>query len=274
MPYLPINDINIYYESHGAGESLILISGLGGDRTFWQGSLDILSAHFRVIIFDTRGIGRTDQPESSYSMAMFADDLAGLMKALDIPQAHILGFSMGGQIAVQFALTYPEKINKLIIAASCARLNTQIRLYVDAVLNVYEDGISTKQMFDLIAPWLFSNTFLSIPGNEAYLQFDENDLEQQPLYAWRNQYLAQRAFDITLDLKTIQAASLIIAGELDVFAQLNDAHVLAKEIPQAKLEIIPGAGHLFNFENPDLFHDLVINFLLSSGLKLPSNLIY
>lgn len=224
MPHQHINNINIYYESHGTGEPLILISGLGGDRTFWQASLDTLSEHFQVIIFDTRGIGRTDQPESPYSMAMFADDFAGLMTALDIPKAHILGFSMGGQIALQFALTFPDKVNKLIIAASCARLNTQIRLYVDAVLDVYQGGISTKQMFELVAPWLFSNAFLSVPGNEAYLQFDENDPEQQPLYAWRNQYLAQRAFDITPQLKNIQAAPLIITGELDAFAQLSDAH--------------------------------------------------
>jgi 3-oxoadipate enol-lactonase len=263
MPHLLSNNINIYYEIHGQGQPLILISGLGGDRTFWQASIGPLSAQFQVIIFDTRGIGRTDAPETPYSMAMFADDLAGLMDALQIPQAHILGFSMGGQIALQFALKYSERINKLIIAASCARLNTQIRLYVDAVLDVYEGGISTKQMFELIAPWLFSNKFLSVPGNEAYLQYDENDPEQQPFYSWKNQYLAQKAFDVTPQLKDIQAAPLIITGEQDVFAQLSDAKTLHEGLTGASLKIISGAGHLFNFEQPKLFHDTVINYLNS-----------
>ncbi|UOE46232.1 alpha/beta hydrolase [Mucilaginibacter sp. SMC90] len=263
MPHLLSNNINIYYEIHGQGFPLILVSGLGGDRTFWQASIEPLSAQFRVIIFDTRGIGRTDAPEEAYSMELFADDLAGLMDALQISQAHILGFSMGGQIALQFALKYPQKIDKLIIAASCAKLNTQIRLYVDAVLEVYEGGITTKQMFELIAPWLFSNSFLSVPGNEAYLQYDENDPEQQPLYAWRNQYLAQRAFDATPKLKDVKAGPLIITGELDVFAQLSDAMALHEGLSGSTLKIIPGAGHLFNFEQPKIFHDTVINYLNS-----------
>lgn len=261
MPHLLSNNINIYYESYGHGQPLILISGLGGDRTFWQASIGVLSAKFRVIIFDTRGIGRTDAPEGPYGMEMFADDLAGLMDALQMPRAHVLGFSMGGQIALQFALKYPERINKLIIAASCAKLNTQIRLYVDAVLDVYEGGISTKQMFELIAPWLFSNGFLSIPGNEVYLQYDESDPEQQPLYAWKNQYLAQRAFDITSRLKDIKASPLIITGELDVFAQLSDAKTLQEGLIGSTLAVIPRAGHLFNFERPETFHDTVLNYL-------------
>jgi len=261
MPYILSNGIHLYYETYGSGEPLILISGLGGDRNFWQASIGPLSVHYRVIIFDTRGIGKTEAPGAAYSMEMFADDLAGLMSGLHIQQAHILGFSMGGQIALQFALKYPEQVKRLIIAASCARLNTQIRLFIDAVLTVYENGISTRQMFELIAPWLFSDSFLSRPGNDVFLQFDEDDPEQQPLYAWKNQYLAQRAFDGTAELHRIKTAPLIISGEMDVFAQLNDAQILAAGLPGARLEILRGAGHLFNFEMPDVFHELVTGFL-------------
>ncbi len=196
-----------------------------------------------------------------YSMEIFANDLAGLMDALQLEQAHILGFSMGGNIALQFALKYPDKISKLIIAASCARLNTQIRLYVDAILDVYEKGISTRQMFELVAPWLLSNSFLSKPGNEVYLQYDESDPEQQPLYAWKNQYLAQRTFDISGQLQSIAACPLILTGEHDVFAQLSDARILADGIAGSTLKVIPEAGHLFNYEKPGLFHSLITDFL-------------
>lgn len=261
MPYIQSNGIQIYYEIHGDGEPLILISGLGGDRTFWQDSLKYFSTDYQVIIFDTRGIGRTDAPNQAYSIDIFADDLNGLMEALNIPQSHILGFSMGGNIALQFAVKYPSKVNKLIIAASCATLNTQIRLYVDAVLDVYEKGITTKQMFDLIAPWLFSNNFLSIAGNDIFLGFDENDPEQQPLYAWKNQYYAQRAFNIIPELHKITIRPLIITGAHDVFAQLSDAKILADGIPGSTLSIIPNVGHLFNYETPETFHTLVLGFL-------------
>ncbi len=261
MPHVQSNGIQIYYEIHGNGDPLILISGLGGDRTFWQDSLKYFSAHYQVIIFDTRGIGRTEAPGQAYSMDMFADDLNGLMEGLNIPQSHILGFSMGGNIALQFAVNYPDKVRKLIIAASCATLNTQIRLYVDAVLDVYEKGITTKQMFDLIAPWLFSNNFLSNPENEIFLRFDENDPEQQPLYAWRNQYFAQRSFNIIPELEKITAKPLIITGEHDVFAQLADAKIIADGIPGSTLQVIPNVGHLFNYESPETFHTIVLDYL-------------
>ena len=168
---------------------------------------------------------------------------------------------MGGQIAMSFALKYPSKVSKLIIAASCAKLNNQIQLYVDAVLSVYEGGATPKQMFELVAPWLFSAAFLNKPENTNYLKFDEEDPEQQPLYAWKNQYLAQRKFDITRQLKDINAPTLILSAEQDQFANPSDANILAQSIPGAKWEIIPFAGHLFNYESPDLFHQLVLNFL-------------
>lgn len=261
MPHLHANGINIYYEQYGQGYPLVLISGLGGDRTFWQPSIDILSRHFKLVIYDTRGIGRSDAPEAPYSMQMFADDLAGLMDGLNISHAHVLGFSMGGNIALQFALKYPQKISKLILAATCATLNIQIKLYVDAVLSVYEGGISTGAMFNLVAPWLFSERFLSLPGNEAYLQFDENDPEQQPLYAWRIQYQAQREFNVIPKLSNIAHKPLILTGEHDVFAQMNDAKILSDGIPGSELKVIAGAGHLFNYEYPELFHECISEFL-------------
>ncbi len=109
MPLITANNISIYYEIHGEGEPLILISGMGGDRTFWQSSIGPLSKCYKVIVFDTRGIGKTDAPTAPYSMEMFADDLAGLMEGLQIEKAHILGFSMGGNIAQFLQPVIPKK---------------------------------------------------------------------------------------------------------------------------------------------------------------------
>lgn len=265
MPYKECNDINIYYEIHGKGEPLVLISGLGGDRTFWLSSLPVLSAEFQVIIFDIRGIGRTDAPAGPYSIEMFADDLAALMDGIGIAGANILGFSMGGNIALSFTLKYPQKVTKLIIAASFAAINIQSRLYIDAVLAAYEAGITTKQMFDLVAPWLFSAEFLARPGSEAYLQYDENDPEQQPLFAWKNQYLAQREFNSVGSLQKIITPTLIIAAENDRLAHVADSLLLAENISGAELKIISGSGHLCNFEQPEVFHRHVQQFLQQTG---------
>ncbi len=261
MPHTQCNGISVYYEVHGEGVPLILISGLGGDRTFWQPSIQVLSSHFQVVVFDTRGIGKTDAPTEPYSMTMFADDLACLMDTLHLEKAHILGFSMGGNIALAFAAKYPTRILHLIIAVSFATMNKQTRLFLDAVLSIYEHGASTKQMFELIAPWLFSVQFLSDPANAAFLHYDENEPDQQPLYAWRNQYLAQQQFDGTSLLSAIKVPTLILAGEQDRLAHLQDSEILAQNIENAILEIIPHSGHLINYEYPDLFHKHVLDFL-------------
>jgi len=261
MAFIACNGIKVFYEIHGTGTPLILISGLGGDHFFWQSSIDVLAKKFQVITFDTRGIGQTDAPLEPYSMHLFITDLKALMDGLHIEKAHILGFSMGGNIALSFALQHPERVHKLIIAASHAKMSTQIRLFVDAVLGVYEGGASTRQMFELIAPWLFSEAFLSKPEHAVFLEYDENEPFPQPLYAWKNQYLAQREYDIVDKLSEIQLPTLILTAEQDPFATMEDAKVLHHGIKDSILKIIPQSGHLMNYEHPNLFHQHILDFL-------------
>ena len=263
MAFIKTNGINIHYQIHGSGEPLILISGLGGDLNFWQTSLEVLSKSYQVVIFDTRGSGKTDAPEGPYSMEIFADDLSGLMDGLEINKAHILGFSMGGAVALTFAQRYPHRTSKLILAASFATMNPQVRLFLDAVLVVYEINRSSKQMFDLIAPWLFSADFLSKTENRIYLNYDESEPDEQSFEAWQSQYIAQQQFDISCALSDISAPALIMVGEQDRLAHLEDSQNLAAGIFNSELVVIPGSGHLINFEQPALFHQSIIDFLSS-----------
>jgi 3-oxoadipate enol-lactonase len=220
MAYQQINGISMYYEVHGTGEPLVLISGCGGDHTFWQTTIPTLAAHFQVIVFV-----HAYAPEGLYTMGLFADDVAGLMDALHLKKASVLGFSMGGCIAQAFAIAYPHRVSKLILAASFAVMNTQARLFLDAVLSVYEQGATTRQMFESILPWLFSNRFLSLPENADYLVYDENEPNPQHMYAWRAQYLAQQPYTSLPALSGIQVPTLVLAGEQDRLASVEDAEV-------------------------------------------------
>ena len=261
MAHQRINGISLYYEVHGQGHPLMLISGLGGDHTFWQASLPVLAAHFQVIVYDTRGIGQTDAPEGPYSMAVLAEDLVALLDALHLPKAHLLGFSMGGQIAQAFALAYPDRVEKLILAATFARMNAQARLFLDAVLSVYEGGCSAKQMYELILPWLLSSAFLSHPANADYLVFDDADPYPQSRQAWRAQYDAQRQYCSLSALPGLQLPTLVLAGAQDRLVPIEDGQLLASRIPNAQLVILPDSGHLINYEQADLFHQCILQFL-------------
>jgi 3-oxoadipate enol-lactonase len=118
MPYVQVNDIQMYYEIHGDGEPLVLIVGLGTDISEWDGIIRWLAQTYKVLAFDNRGAGRTDKPDTRYSIEMMAHDTAGLMQTLGIQQAHILGISMGGRIALALSLRYPESVKKLVLVST------------------------------------------------------------------------------------------------------------------------------------------------------------
>jgi pimeloyl-ACP methyl ester carboxylesterase len=124
MPIAKVNGININYKVRGEEEHLILISGYGTDQTAgWLFQTPAFKKHYRVITFDNRGAGKTDKPSGAYSIKMMADDTVGLMDYLGIEESHILGISMGGMIAQVIAINYPERINKLILASTFARMD-------------------------------------------------------------------------------------------------------------------------------------------------------
>jgi len=114
MSGLKVNGIDIYYEIHGQGDPLVLIMGLRRNTEWWYPQIPTLSVHFRVIAFDNRGVGRSGKPEMDYSIRLFADDTAGSMDAMGIDSAHILGVSMGGYIAQELAINYPDRVRRLM----------------------------------------------------------------------------------------------------------------------------------------------------------------
>jgi 3-oxoadipate enol-lactonase len=118
VPHIKANGINIYYESHGEGEPLFLIAGLGATHHLWELQVPSFARWYRVVAFDNRGSGETDKPTEPYSIAFFADDTAALMDALGIPMAHVYGQSMGGLIAQEFALRHAQRLHGLVLGCT------------------------------------------------------------------------------------------------------------------------------------------------------------
>src|SRR5574338_652846 len=118
MPIINANGIDIYYETRGEGKPLVLISGLGYGMWFWNKVISDLAEQFQVIAYDNRGAGQTDQPDGPYNVQMMAEDCAGLLDALGVKDAVIMGHSMGGFIAQQLALLRPDLVGKLILAST------------------------------------------------------------------------------------------------------------------------------------------------------------
>ncbi len=118
MPKARVNGINMAYDVSGHGEPLVLIMGLGGTRKSWVFQKRAFSKHFKVITFDSRGMGKGDKPTEPFTMKTLADDTIGLMNHLNIAKAHVLGVSHGGRVAQEVAINYPERVNKLVLAST------------------------------------------------------------------------------------------------------------------------------------------------------------
>ncbi|MCU1420564.1 MAG: catD 3 [Microbacteriaceae bacterium] len=245
-PAGPVNRVE-----HGDGEPVVLLHGLGGDVGFWEAELAALSDRFRTIAIDLRGDSMDD----------LADDVAVVLDDLGIARTHIVGFSLGGCAAQAFALRHPARLDRLVLASTFAVMNAQARLFLDAVAATYARTASAKELFELVCPWLFSIPFLEDPGNAAYLRYDDETIDRDEQLAWSWLYAAQRGFDARTAIGGITSPTLVIAGAHDSLVSLDDAEYLRDHIPGATLEVIEGAGHLTNVEQPERFVRAVLEHL-------------
>jgi 3-oxoadipate enol-lactonase len=231
MPTINVNDINIYYEVHGEGEPLVLIGGLANDITDYTDHTTIipeLSQHYTVIAFDNRGVGRTDKPDAPYSIEMMAEDTVGLLDALGITKAHLLGISMGGRIALALTLRHPERVNALVLASTGARV---VRTWWRTIV------LTMLQQFPFLR------------GKDA-----------QPSFAFRRQVAASAAYDCTDRLHEIHAPTLIMHGKTDKVASYEMAREMPEKIQGSEMITFDG-GHLFLFFRQREFVAAIVGFL-------------
>jgi 3-oxoadipate enol-lactonase len=159
-----VSGLNMYYEVHGEGRPLVLISGLGNDLSSWALQIPDLAKRYRVISFDNRGSGHTDAPDQPYSIRMMAEDTAGLMDALGIEKAHVLGISMGGYIAEELAMAWPGRVTGLVLATtSVGPYLLKISLLQAWARQVLVD-VSPMISFQIMLPFMFNDRCFEDPG--------------------------------------------------------------------------------------------------------------
>jgi 3-oxoadipate enol-lactonase len=232
VPTVQVEDIAVYYELHGAGEPLVLIGGLGADSTLFAGMVERLALNHRVLTFDNRGAGRTDKPDAPYSIVGMAEDTAGLMDALSIDRAHVLGISMGGRIALELAMAHPDRVAKLVLVSTSAAGRGKLSL-----------SWPMRMMLLLKA--------MGIVRGE----------HPQPRYA----YLRQRDASVTYNgldrLGQIRAPALVLHGRQDRSMPLEAAERMRQGIAGSRMEVFEGGHMFFVFSRRNEFLDRVEHFL-------------
>lgn len=263
MPIARANGINLYYEIPGEGPNLVLIEGLGYHSWMWYRQVPAFVPHFRTLIYDNRGVGQSDMPPGPYNHGQNADDLAALLDQIDWDRTHVLGVSMGGFIAQEFALRYPERLDRLVLVATGFGGKNMVPVPSEAIQAMLPDPT--------ISPEERMRRGMRVAcGNQSWP--DEHTEEFERIIGWRlerpqppeaatAQFMAGLAFDAEDCLYQIHAPTLVIAGTEDRVVPPRNAELLAERIPDATLDIIPGAGHLAFIEQAERFNHDVIAFL-------------
>lgn len=270
MPVVSANDINLYYESHGQGEPLVLITGLSYSLWYWHRLVPLLARDFQVITFDNRGIGQSDSPPGPYSAPMMAADTASLLDELGLERAHFLGHSMGGFIAQALALTYPERVERLILASTNFGGPRQIPPSPEAM------AILTDVSGDPVERFMRGLKVSTAPGFvEANPEFIGKWLEyraRNPIdpVAYQSQLAvglglltSEAAFDGRL--RQITAPALLLWGEHDTTVPPANAELMAAQLPHSQVVILPNAGHHFPIEVPGAAAQMIAGFLLEAS---------
>jgi pimeloyl-ACP methyl ester carboxylesterase len=276
MSTAQINGIEVYYEEHGSGDPLLLIMGLAADSLAWLFQLPEFSQHYRTVVFDNRGVGRSSKPAGPYSIAQMADDAAGLLEQLGIQRTHVVGVSMGGMIAQELALRHPERVRSLVLACTYAKPDAGVERQMESSLAAFGGtrGPSGEIQVDLskLDPMMFFQHLLPTVFNPPFIMTELPKLMQ--VFSGALQYgfsmdaiLAQTAatqgHDTLARLGEINAPTLVLTGDNDLLIPSTCSDTLAAQIRGAKLVKIAGGSHGFNFETPELFNREVLTFLRS-----------
>ena len=265
MATAKVGDINIYYEVHGEGEPLVLIQGYGGTSAGWFLHVPAFSKGYRVVIFDNRGTGRSDKPDIPYTMEMMADDVVGLLDTIGIDAAHICGVSMGGFIAQNLVLRYPERVISLVLACTNHGGTHKIAADTEVVGRLVDverrQKLTPEENLRELLPFLCSQQFID-NNPDIIEQFVANRTEYPtPIHVLIRQREAIASHDTYDRLPMINAPTLVISGDADTLIPVANSRLLADRIRDAELVILENMGHGFMFEAADEFHKKMLDFL-------------
>ncbi len=258
MPYARANGIAIYYEVESRGPAVALVGGLGADGHFWHQQTPALARQFQMLLPDNRGAGRTDAPDEPCTIRMMADDLAGLLDELQMPPVHVVGASMGGMIAQEFALAYPARVRQLVLC--CTSFGGPHSIPVSDAALPARTGDPRRDL----------RALFEVQLTPEYLQARARELDDyiawriehpQSLHGYQRQAAALAAHDTEDRLGSLRLPVLILHGGRDNVIPTGNADLLAARIPGARVHIFADGGHLFLWECVDEANRVIADFL-------------
>jgi pimeloyl-ACP methyl ester carboxylesterase len=264
MPDVRVHDITLHYEQEGTGEPLILIPYLAADNACYAFQVADYAKHFTCISVDLRGSGVSDKPAGTYTTELFADDVAGLMEAIGVERAHVMGLSLGASTGMWLAAKYPAKVKSLSLHSSWTKTDPFIRVVLGG-WQVMARALSspTEMVIQGIFPWCFTpELYATKPEYIDSLADFVRGRPAQPLEAFLRQSEAVLSHDVEAQLHAITAPTLITYGRYDLVTSTRFLPMLTSHIHGAEVVIFEGCSHAPIYEKVDSFNATTLEFLL------------
>lgn len=261
MPILNLDDIDLYYEVVGEGAPLLFVHGLGSSSRDWEKQVGFFANRYQVITFDVRGHGKTSKPPGPYSIPLFAEDTAKMLKALKVGPAHVVGISLGGMIAFQLAISQPEVVKSLVIVNSGPafvvrtlkeRMQVWQRFLIVRLLGM-------RKMGEVLSERLFPEAEQEELRGVFVERWAENDRR-----AYREAMRAIVGWSVEDEIEGIRCSTLVIVAEGD-YTPVAEKKAYAERMARAELVVIEDARHALPAERPEKFNAVLEAFLVEQG---------
>jgi pimeloyl-ACP methyl ester carboxylesterase len=262
MPQAKIQNREVFYDLRGAGTALVLIPGFASGAWLWNKQAEVLSRKFKVITFDPRGVAGSQKAPAPLTIASLAKDTAALLDFLQIQKAHLLGTSFGGFIAQEFALEFPERVGKLVLACTSYGGKRHVPPSME-VLAAFAStkGLNSEERMKENLLMAFNASFVenNSAETEEFCRLRAENFVSEEVYL--QQLNAALQFDTSERVKNISAPTLVLTGDKDIVVPQQNSHNLAEAITGSEIKIINGGSHMFFIEQADEFNRTVTEFL-------------
>lgn len=263
--YADSNGTKIFYQTRGEGEPLVLLMGFGADGNVWEKHVTEYEKHFRCIVLDNRGVGKSDQPKGPYSTNMMAEDTVAVMQHAGVERARVAGISMGGAITQELVLNYPQKVRSIALISTWPKFNNYAKTVYE---NLKKLRVTSKpeDFMELLQLWIFAPPFY---------EYGMADLKEGQEGARTNAHpQTQTGFEGQLDacihhdtvdrLSQIKVPTLITIGDMDIFTPPSFSQILHEGISGSQYVSFPEGGHVHHWKDLERFNAVTTQFLLNN----------
>jgi len=252
-------EVGIHWEERGDGDPVLLIMGLSYTLEMWHRVTPALTDRYRVLLFDNRGVGRSDVPAGPYTIPQMAADAVAVLDAAGVQRTHVVGASLGGVVAQELALSYPERVRSLVLACTTCGGAEAVLPEADVISLLATRGTqTTEEGFRASAPYIYD------PGTPT--ERIEEDLAIRlgtvvSAEGYFAQLMAAVGYDTSERLGAIGVPTLVVHGRSDRLVPPGNGELIARKIPGARLVLLQGASHIMFTDQPEAVGRVLVEFL-------------